>query len=65
MKNKCFCCTEKKNFMTSPKLVSNICCMFFNMFTLTEVNLYELDQHSQFVQALFMYVLSILYSIKH
>ncbi|CAI6350539.1 unnamed protein product [Macrosiphum euphorbiae] len=45
---------EKKHFMTSPKLVSNICCMFFNMFTLTEVNLYELDQHSQFVQALFM-----------
>ncbi|KAL4141348.1 hypothetical protein QTP88_004003 [Uroleucon formosanum] len=45
---------EKKSFVTSPKLVSNICCMFFNMFTLTEVNLYELDQHNQFVQALFM-----------
>ncbi|KAL5241549.1 hypothetical protein ACI65C_008959 [Semiaphis heraclei] len=45
---------EKQNFLTSPKLVSNICCMFFNMFTLTEVNLYELDQHSKFVQALFL-----------
>lgn len=48
--------TEKKNFLTSPKLVSNICCMLFNMFTLTEVNVYELNQNSQFVQALFMYV---------
>ncbi|XP_022163641.1 uncharacterized protein LOC111029096 isoform X2 [Myzus persicae] len=43
---------EKKNFLTSPKLVSNICCMVFNMFTLTEVNLYELNQHNQFIQAL-------------
>lgn len=62
MKNKCCSCTEKKHFMTSPKLVSNICCMFFNMFTLTEVNLYELDQHSKFVQALFMYVFCIVLS---
>ncbi|CAH1714893.1 unnamed protein product, partial [Aphis gossypii] len=45
---------EKKYFFTSPKLVSNICCMLFNMFTLTEVNLYELNQHNQFVQALFL-----------
>ena len=54
--------TEKKYFLTSPKLVSNICCMLFNMFTLTEVNLYELDQHNQFVQALFLYVFCILLS---
>lgn len=54
--------TEKKYFLTSPKLVSNICCMLFNMFTLTEVNLYELDQHNQFVQALFLYVFCIVLS---
>ncbi|XP_025200463.1 uncharacterized protein LOC112598268 isoform X2 [Melanaphis sacchari] len=45
---------EKNYFLTSPKLVSNVCCMLFNVFTLTEVNLYELDQHNQFVQALFL-----------
>lgn len=46
---------EKKMF-TSPKLVANMCCMLFNMITLTELNLHELDQNNQFVHSLIMYV---------
>ncbi|VVC32290.1 Armadillo-type fold,Armadillo-like helical [Cinara cedri] len=46
--------SENKNFSTSPKLVANICCMLYNMFTLTELDLHQLDQNNQFVLALIM-----------
>lgn len=55
--------TEKKIFSTSPKLVANLCCMLFNMITLTELDLHKLDQNNQLVHALIMYV-TILYLLK-
>lgn len=48
---------EKKYYLASPKLVANICCMLFNMITLTELDLNGVDQNCQFVHALVMYVI--------
>lgn len=48
--------TDKKYFSTSTKLVANLCCMLFNMITLTEIDLHELDQNTQFVHSLVTYV---------
>jgi hypothetical protein len=47
---------EKSKFSTSPKLVANICCMLFNMITLTGIDLQKFDQNSQFLHSLIMYV---------
>lgn len=50
------CYTEKRISPTSPKLVANICCMLFNMITMTEVDLHNFNQNTQLVHALITYV---------